>query len=292
MSNKRTRKQNQRRAAERGRPAVTPRRPRRFRPRLKVAAAALGLLLTAAAASQLGPVRRAVHLAGSPPAASVQQSAEPLLAKEYVYAGGRLVAVEEPAPAPPASGPSNLVAAATTPTQVSLVWSPPSSGTVARYQVERGTSLSGPFSQLTPEPTAAAFTDTTASAGAAYLYRVRAVFAGGATSEYSNRDLATTFTFADDPLVAEVTPVKGQHVAELRQAVNAVRAAAGLSAAGWTDASLSGQWIKAVHMEELRARVDEALTALGLATNAYTDPSLSGVTVRKVHVEELRARVR
>lgn len=223
--------------------------------------------------------------------AAAQQS-PPVLAKEYIYAGGRLVAVEEPAPAPPGAGPTNLTATATAPTQVSLTWSPPASGSVAHYLVERGTSAAGPFTPLTPEPTAASFTDTTAASESAYLYRVRAVFAGGANSDYSNRDLATTFTFTDDPLTERVTPVKGQHVAEVRLAVNAVRAAAGLPAASWTDPSLSGQWIKAAHLEELRARVNEARTALGMATNAYTDPSLSGVVVKKIHVEELRASVR
>jgi hypothetical protein len=51
-------------------------------------------------------------------------------------------------------------------------------------------------------------------------------------------------TFTDDPLTTGVTTVKAQHLQELRQAVNAVRGVAGLTAATWTDASLTSVVIK------------------------------------------------
>jgi hypothetical protein len=94
-------------------------------------------------------------------------------------------------------------------------------------------------------------------------------------------------------LTVGTTPVKAVHMTELRQAVNAVRAAANLSAATWTDPTLSTSvTIKAVHVTELRTNLDAALTALGISTSAYTDPSLTGIAIKKVHADEVRQRVK
>lgn len=189
------------------------------------------------------------------------------------------------------AAPTNLLATAVAPTQVALTWSAPA-GSVARYEVERSQSAAGGWSPVSTQVTAANFNDTTAAPNTAYLYRVRAVFTNNAPSPYSDRDLATTILFTDDPLSAGVTGVRAVHFNELRQAVSAVRTNAGLAAAAWTDAALAGVRIKGVHVEELRARLDEARATLGLALASYTDASLPGVTVRKLHVEELRLKVK
>jgi hypothetical protein len=104
--------------------------------------------------------------------------------------------------------------------------------------------------------------------------------------------LPTVFT--DDTLVVGVTTAKIQHIIELRQAVDALRAVAGLSAASWTDAGLPvGTTIKAVHITELRARLEEAATQLGFTAASYTDPSLAAsYEVKRIHLEELRQRIR
>jgi hypothetical protein len=52
-----------------------------------------------------------------------------------------------------------------------------------------------------------------------------------------------------------VTVIKAVHLTELRTAVNAVRTAAGLSPATFTDATPGGILIKAIHIQELRAGV-------------------------------------
>jgi hypothetical protein len=232
---------------------------------------------------------------GSFAAAFMQATPTPTLlslSKEYVYAGGRLVATEEPAGAASAAGPADLVATATQTTQVSLTWSAPASGAVDHYVVERAQSVNGPYSPLSPDPTGTGFTDGTAAAGTAYLYHVKAVFAGGASSAYSSPDLATTVVFTDDPLTQGVTTIKAQHFDELRQAVGAVRALANLQPAAWTDQTLAGSSIKAAHVEELRTNLDQALAALGITTTPYSDAPLAGVFVKKVHLEELRQRLR
>ena len=84
-------------------------------------------------------------------------------------------------------------------------------------------------------------------------------------------------------------------VIELRQAVDALRAVAGLSPAPWTDATLppASSFIKAIHILELRSYLDDVAGRLGYATSPYTDPALgAGFTIKRVHIEELRQRIR
>jgi YD repeat-containing protein len=100
--------------------------------------------------------------------------------------------------------------------------------------------------------------------------------------------LPTVFT--DDTLVVGTTTAKAQHIIELRQAVDALRAVAGQGAAAWTDPTLSptSTVIKAVHITELRSYLDQAAGA-----GTYTDPTLSsGMLIKRIHIEELRQRIR
>ena len=203
----------------------------------------------------------------------------------------RIINVNSANAAPPGA-PSNLVATATSTSSVSLSWSA-GSGSIDHYEIQRATSKNGPFTTL-PNTSSTSATDSSLSSTTTYIYRVRAVDAQGNYSAFSNTDIATTIVFTDDPLTAGVTIVKAVHVSELRAAVNAVRAAAGLSAATWTDSSLAGIEVKAVHISELRSNVDAARTVLGLSNSAYTDSTLTAtVTVIKaVHASELRDRVK
>lgn len=192
------------------------------------------------------------------------------------------------------SAPSTLTATAASATQVTLTWTASTDNVgVSRYEVERK-SNNGQYVVIS-SPTINNFTDNGVSGSTTYLYRVRAFDAAGNASVYSNIDLATTILFTDDPLVAGAagTFVKAAHLTELRQAVNAVRAAAGLAAAAWTDATLIGIFIKAVHIQELRDHLAPALAALGLTAPSYTDPILTAgsTVVKKAHLEELRQAV-
>jgi YD repeat-containing protein len=190
--------------------------------------------------------------------------------------------------------PSAFVATAVSTAQVNLSWSPSTDNLLqAYYEVERSPNKTTAYSVI-GAPAGTSFTDITASAGVTYLYRVRAVDGAGNKSAYSTIDLATTIMFTDDPLVAGVTPIKSAHFIELRQAVNAVRVAAGLVAATWTDATLTGVSIKTVHIQELRNNLGQARSSLGVPALIYTDPTLTPlVTVRKsAHVQELRQGVK
>lgn len=186
--------------------------------------------------------------------------------------------------------PANLVATATSTTQIGITWS--ASAGATSYQLER--SSNGSAYAPIASPTGTSHTDTV-SIGTTYLYQVRAVSSGG-TSAPSNKDLATTIIFVDDPITVGVTTIKAQHVTQLRQAVNAVRDAAALAASSWTDPTLSVAvtTVKKVHLDELRSSLAAARSTLGFTDPAFTDPTLTaGVTqVKKVHFDELRQRVK
>lgn len=238
-----------------------------------------------------------------------QSTSAPLtLAKEYIYADGRLVATEEP-PAGDKTNccvdrglkqcrcyneklpkPAALVATPAGPTQVSVSWS--SAGEGLSYEVERSTSIDGPFTPVSLH-SATTFTDAGLGTCVGYLYRVRTVDALGDFSDYSNVDIATTCAFSQDPLVPQSNIIKALHLEELRLAVEAVRATASLPSVSWTDPALAGKRIRAVHLEELRSRLDEALGRLNLpAPPPYTDATLTGVVVKAAHIQELRQRVK
>ena len=191
----------------------------------------------------------------------------------------------------PPGSPSNLVATATSTSSVSLSWSA-GSGSIDHYEIQRATNKNGPFTTLS-NTASTSFIDSSLSSTTTYIYRVRSVDANGNYSDFSNTDIATTIVFTDDPLTVGVTIIKQDHVLELRTAVNAVRAAAGLSAASWTDTSLTGVVVQAVHISELRSNLDGARSALGLSTGGYTDTLTPGSTIVKAqHVTELRDRVK
>ena len=190
------------------------------------------------------------------------------------------------------AAPTNLSATATTTASVQLSWTASAGATpTTQYEVWRASAAS-PFAlRLT---TAATSITDTVSAGNAFVYKVRAVDTAGA-SPYSPPDAATTIFFTDDPLLAGVTQVKATHLAELRQGVNAMRVAAGLAPATFTDSTVSNAIrIKAAHCQELRTALNQARAALGLSGVTFTDATITtgGTKVRAVHLQELRDGVK
>ena len=213
----------------------------------------------------------------------------PTLTKEYIYAGDRLVATEEPSGVTPPSAPANVLADTFSGTRIDLSWT--ASPGADRYEVERATNITGTYTPLNTNVTTTTYSDTTVSSINAYVYRVRAVNAGGA-SQYSNIDFATAITFTDDPLVVASTEVRAVHITQLRQAIDAMRLCANLGAFSWTDTNLSGVEVKALHIQQLRDNLDQALLAFGIQPSAYTDLPLNGIEIKKIHLDQLRQRVR
>jgi len=106
----------------------------------------------------------------------------------------------------------------------------------------------------------------------------------------THTDSPATVAYTDDPLVAGNTPFRLVQLTELRNAVNAIRQAAGLSAFSWTDPSPAN--IRAIHIKDLRTAIAPALTALGRPVPAWTDPLLDGKQLRAVYLQEIRTATR
>jgi hypothetical protein len=264
-------------------------------------AAALLVTLAAsgAAVSRWGALRSPLGLA--PAAVPAQATPTPLtLSKEYVYAGGRLVATEEPTPTPAPSGPppTNLVATASSATQVGLTWTAPA-GQISHYVVERTATTNWENANSITLPDAGtSYTDSPPTGGlvVSYLYRVRAVFTSNAQSGPSNVDLATTVVFTGDDEIAPLKIIRAGHLVKLRQAVNAVRALTGLGPATWAypDPSSVPAQRRAIYLEdvaELRSGIDPALTTLGRYQDYPATPALArGVPVHSEHFNQIRSR--
>jgi hypothetical protein len=188
--------------------------------------------------------------------------------------------------------PLGLVATAVSPAQVNVSWS--ASPGAANYEVLRRSASSGGFVSLIVTPLTS-YSDSTVTAPGAYVYKVRAIDASSRPSPFSAPDAAATQSFTDDPIVGGITRIKAVHVAELRGAVNALRATAGLAASAFTDPVLSSSVkVKAIHVQELRTALTAARGALGLPAASFTDPTLTPKSsrVRALHVQELRSAVK
>ena len=179
----------------------------------------------------------------------------------------------------PFNPPTNLLATASSTTQVALSWTATAGAT--SYEIWRNNAL------LTTVA-ATSYDDTAVSPNTSYVYKVKGV-RNGATTGFSNVDATTTIVFSD-PVLNNTVKVKAVHLTQLRTAVNAMRAAAGLSAATFTDPTITAQStiVKAVHITQLRTALDQARTALGLPALTYTNPL---TIIKAAHFLELRAGV-
>lgn len=178
-----------------------------------------------------------------------------------------------------------VIATATSATSVSVSWTGDPTHT---YDVRRITMKNENFtSNKIATVIGSSYVDTSVLAGRTYLYNIRDVTTGA----IGNNDFATTIAFTDATL-STATIIKAVHFSELRSAVNAMRVAAALPAATFTDASLSGLPFRRVHVNELRTALNEALIQLGRFAK-FTDSELTvGMPVRGVHVRELREAVK
>jgi hypothetical protein len=223
------------------------------------------------------------------PAASSQYSTQ--LVNNYqnhfsAITGGRgSVAIVTPL----VNQPLNLVATATSAASVNVSWTAVAGA--SSYQVWRSSNNSA-FAQV-----ATAFTNSFndgVSPNTTYLYKVRSVDGGSNLSPFSGTDLATTVIFTDDPLVAASTRIKATHMSEVRSAVNAVRAAAGMPAVSFTNPSVTQTAIRAAHILELRVALDAALNALGAPPIVGASSIFAGgtVVVKARDVQSLRDAIR
>lgn len=179
-----------------------------------------------------------------------------------------------------------VVATASGPAAITVTWSGDPAHT---YQVRRIARKTDNFtnSAITQVTGFNQFVDNGVIAGNTYLYNILDV----TTGVIGNNDYATAMIFTDAAL-APGTPIQTAHFDELRTAVNAMRKAAALTAASWTDPSLSNGIVKTTHVIQLRSALNEALLGLNRYAS-FTDSSLTaGMPIRAAHIRELREAVK
>jgi RHS repeat-associated protein len=219
------------------------------------------------------------------------------LERENIYRGRQLLAISEPGTSAPTSPPTELAAATYDPNAgIKLAWS---ANGATNFRIERRDPGNG-YHYVGVSSTTN-FTDTTAPSGSAYLYKVCAADQNGnCTSHFSNVTLATAYSFADDPIVTtaqdpvNATPVRAQHILQLREAINALRSLAVIGNANWTGPTPApGGTIYATDVTQMRDRLNEALVALGIDNGSYSEAlagAPNGTLIRGIHITELRQR--
>ena len=114
----------------------------------------------------------------------------------------------------------------------------------------------------------------------------------------ANRTVTATFSksFTDDPLSAQVTPVKKVHITDLREAINTLRSNNGLSAYSYTDSTLTAgtTQAKVVHITDLRTALNGVYDAKSRTRPSYTDSTITAgqTIIKKAHMAEIRSAVR
>jgi YD repeat-containing protein len=190
----------------------------------------------------------------------------------------------------PPGKPSSITATSDG-TANTVTWSAASSNVgIGSYEVQRRDGVS--FVVQMPATRILVNGPSGVVAGTAYLYRVRGVDLNGVAGTWSNYDLTTTVAFGNDTQ-SGVSVIMGSHIGQLRQAIDAVRAQAGMVSA-WSSYAAATGAIYAGQIIEMRNRLNEARAALGLAPVAYGAPTLTpGPTViTGAQIEELRGGVK
>jgi hypothetical protein len=100
--------------------------------------------------------------------------------------------------------------------------------------------------------------------------------------------------FANEPAIANVTPIRASDINDLRFRISNLRARAqALGAFVYTDASVTGSTpIMARIINETRQAITDVYLAFGLAAPSFTDVPLTSTTpIKAIHIQELRNAV-
>jgi hypothetical protein len=184
----------------------------------------------------------------------------------------------------PTAGPAHVVATATGTSTVNVTWDAVSGAT--SYNIYR-TSDGAPFGPAVGTATTTSFPDSGLTAGKTYLYKVNAVVNSTLTND-SNVDLATTILFTNDNDLVNRT-IDHINLQEIRNAVNAVRAAAAVNALTFSNPASSGSPILATDITDLRTGLAAAYTQLNLTPPTFAETITAGTTLIKAsHWQEIR----
>jgi hypothetical protein len=181
----------------------------------------------------------------------------------------------------PLSTPASLIATATSTSTVNATWA--GVGGAHHYEIWR--SFNGGAYAMVATPAATSYPDANVP-NTAYLYRVRAVDAAGGASSMSNVDLATTVSFTTD------TVIRFDHFSQLRTAINAVLATAGLSTLPADATFAKGLVVRAQHALDLRNAITAARQKIGLPSVTFAEVISANTTpIRNSHLDEIRNAV-
>ena len=122
--------------------------------------------------------------------------------------------------------------------------------------------------------------------GRSYTYRVQA-YKDGLWSGYSNKDIATSISYSDDPIMPNSTYINSQHINQLRIAIQYVRTLASLTTT-WSEPIQPGTLIKGNYIIEMRNNINEALNIFNIPLPTYTDNIVPGTTqIKATHYRRL-----
>jgi subtilisin len=193
----------------------------------------------------------------------------------------------------PPSVPTQVTASGTSASSIHVAWNRSTDDfAVAYYVLQRRTSAGEGWTDIGVHADDLYFDDTGRTGGTAYQYRVAAVDTASNPSAWSEGEIGVAMLFFDDP-VNTSTAVRGIHVGQLRQAVDAWRAFA-QKPRQWTSyAALTG-FVVAGDWAALVASINEARAALGLSAFSYSavPTPASGVAISREHVNQLRNALR
>jgi len=188
----------------------------------------------------------------------------------------------------PPTTPAN-VAVSFDGTRNTISWSASTSSVgILRYEIRRG---DGAMFATIPSLTSLNDGPGGLQMSTGYRYEVRAVDNNGISSPWSTPDITVTMTFTDDPVLSNLTVIRGVHLGQLRQAIDAHRVAAGLPPA-WTGYGPAIGVIAAAHVTEMRARLNEARIAAGIPAFSFTHVIAPSVPIRAIDIQELRTGVK
>ena len=204
------------------------------------------------------------------------------------------IAVVVPRP----GSPSN-VTTTTNGTAVTVTWSAGSGA--EQYQVQRKVAGQAWTQAGQVSSSTFSFTETPSAPGGMVLYRV--VSQAGvaylapsnlATSAPSNNDFANFASYAYETLASQATTIKAQHLIELRQAVNALCDAIGVTdeyqSADLQLSALQGNTVTATHFTSLMTHINNIRTnpLVGLGAASFTDTPAPGFIIQVQHLQSLR----
>lgn len=178
-------------------------------------------------------------------------------------------------------------------TSVHVTWTKAPDAVIDSYRIERCASSCNGGGNWTLAGTSGSmsFSDGGRSPNSAYAYRVVSVRAGTLSAGASPPDFASTYAFSDDPAAVD-GPARAVHLTELRSAVNALRAVAGLGAYSYEDTMAAGLTIKALHFQQLREALNGARLVFGAGTVTFSPPEPAIDTIlRASHLNDLRGGV-